>query len=124
VDDIDLASLQNDLALVDLLSRPTRGTGEYPVLEQLLLKKQNIKLKMYQERRHPMPHFHVDYGSEIHTASYVIGTGERIEGNLSRKYDRAISARAQANKDPLLATWNAMQSGESEQPFIAALGPL
>lgn len=122
--EIDLASLQHELATIDLLSRPARRTGKFPLLEQLLLKKENIKLKMYQEKGHAMPHFHVDYGREIHSASYAIETGERIEGALATKYDRTISTWAQTNRGPLLAVWNALQSGSSEQPFVAALGPL
>jgi hypothetical protein len=121
---MDLESLQHELAMVDLLSRSARATGEHSLLEQLLLKKESIKLKMYQEKGHAMPHFHVDYGSQSHTASYAIGTGERIEGTLAKKYDRAIRNWTQINKESLLATWKALQSGAPEQPFIATLGSL
>jgi hypothetical protein len=79
---------------------------------------------MYQEKGHAMPHFHVDYGSQSHTASYAIRTGDRIEGTLAKKYDRTIRNWTQINKESLLATWNALQSGAPEQPFIPTLGTL
>lgn len=115
---IDLESLQHDLAFFDFLNRPSSAHG---YLEHLLIKKENIKLKMYQEKGHHLPHFHVDYCKEIHTATYSIETGKRIEGTLSRKYDRTIGEWTQTNKDKLLGVWSALQAGQS---FIIELGPL
>lgn len=94
------------------------------MLEQLLLKKGEIKLKMYQEKGHGKPHFHVDYGQDIHTASYAIETGERIEGSLHRKYDRVVREWTAKNREKLMNVWNALQKGQPEQGFILALGTM
>ncbi len=75
--------------MIDMLSRPTRS-GAYPALEQLLIKRDNIKIKMYQEKGHSRAHFHIDYGRVNHVASYAVDTGERLDGNLDKKYDRAV----------------------------------
>src|SRR5215471_6491759 len=93
VADIDLNALQTALAMVDASSKRPKGSRS-DLLEILLLKLEQIKLKMYQERGHRRPHFHVDYGPSNHSASYGIDTGERIEGHMPRKYDHAISSWA------------------------------
>lgn len=123
MDNVDLASLQRDLAEVDMITRPQRK-GQFGLLEALLLKKDQIKLKMYQERGHGRPHFHVDYGSENHAASYAIDTGERLDGNLHTKYDKAVGSWTEKNRAPLLSIWDALQAGKPEQPFIASLSAL
>lgn len=119
----DLASLQYDLALVDLDTGPKRKPSP-ELLEALLIKKDQIKLKMYQEKGHARPHFHVDYGSQNHTASYAIDTGERLDGKLHCKYDSVIGAWAARNRVPLLDVWRALQAGSPDQPFISSLSPL
>jgi Domain of unknown function (DUF4160) len=119
----DLASLQNDLAMVDMRTRPQRKK-QFGLLEALLIKKDQIKLKMYQEKGHARPHFHVDYGSQNHAASYAIDTGERLDGVLDRKYDKAVGSWAESNRQQLLNVWDAMQAGKPEQSFIASLSAL
>lgn len=121
--ELDIASLQHDFALVDLMSRPSRS-GRPGILEQLILKHEKIKIKMYQEKKHSRAHFHVDYGRNNHVATYVIDTGERIEGNLDRKYDKSVSAWATANQENLMAVWHALQSGAPESQFIQSLSAL
>ncbi|OUL87561.1 DUF4160 domain-containing protein [Paraburkholderia hospita] len=79
---------------------------------------------MYQERGHSRAHLHVDFGPSNHAAVFAVDTGERIEGNLDRKYDKAITAWTIANKKALLAIWNALQSGESETSFSRSLPEL
>jgi hypothetical protein len=109
--------------MVDMLTKPQRG-GPFGLLEALLIKKDQIKLKMYQEKGHARPHFHVDYGSQNHAASYAIDTGERLEGNLNAKYDRAINAWLGVNRAPLLDTWKALQAGEPEKAYVASLSAM
>jgi hypothetical protein len=123
-DVLDIASLQNDFAMIDMINRPERQGARFRFLEALLLKKEQIKLKMYQEKGHGRPHFHVDYGPQNHAASYAIDTGERIEGDLHRKYDRAIGPWVEKNRDTLLRAWGALQSGQPEQEFVMALSAL
>ncbi|WP_227746846.1 DUF4160 domain-containing protein [Paraburkholderia franconis] len=113
---LNLQSLRDALEEVDRISREQSG-----YLYKLLVARQQIKLKMYQERGHSRAHFHVDYGQINHAAVFAVDTGERIEGNLDRKYDRAITAWTIANRKALLAIWSALQSGESETPFIRSL---
>lgn len=83
---------------------PPRKGVPSGILEALLLKREQLKLKMYQENGHARPHFHVDYGTQNHAASYAIDTGERIEGDLHCKYDKAIVSWVGNNRDALLKT--------------------
>jgi len=94
------------------------------MFERLVLKHENIKIKMYQEKQHARAHFHVDYGRNNHVATYAIDTGERIEGTLDRKYDKSVSAWATANRENLMAVWHALQSGSPESPFIQSLSAM
>ena len=84
-----IESLQKDLSLVDLLSKRSSGSGSN---EFLVMKLQDMKLKMYQEKRHSSPHLHIDYGKNKHAASYAIHSGERLAGSLERKYDKKNKA--------------------------------
>jgi hypothetical protein len=111
---LDLASLQDALAKVDWSERPPR---EFRYFHRLLFKKEQIKLKMYQEPGHSRAHFHVDYGRNSHVAVYTVDTGERLEGSL----DKAISTWTIANRKSLLAIWRALQSGEPEFSFVQSL---
>lgn len=72
------------------------------MFERLVLKHENIKIRMYQETQHAKAHFHVDYGRNNHVATYAIDTGERIEGTLDRKYDKSVSTWAKANRENLI----------------------
>lgn len=121
---LDLSSLQNDLAKIDMITMPPRKGVPSGILEALLLKREQLKLKMYQENGHARPHFHVDYGTQNHAASYAIDTGERIEGDLHCKYDKAIVSWVGNNRDALLKTWGALQSGRSQLEFVVALSGL
>ncbi|CAG9273453.1 conserved hypothetical protein [Paraburkholderia unamae] len=120
--DEDLASLRDLMSAVDYASatQPTQAG----VFHKLVMKRQQIKIKMYQEAGHSRPHFHVDYGPYNHVAVYAVDTGERLEGNLNQKYDKAVCAWAIANRPSLLAIWRALQSGEPESPFAKSLSAL
>lgn len=89
--DAVLVSSQDDLAL----------DRTDPILKLTLLQSadaagtvgrlRNMKIKIYPEPGHKMPHIHIDYGREHHVASFSIETGERIiQGTLDRKYDSEI----------------------------------
>lgn len=120
---VDLASLQDALAFVDMLSKKPPNSRS-ALLEVLLKKHEQIKLKMYQEPGHARPHFHVDYGRQNHSASFAVDTGQRIEGTLPSKYDKSIAAWAETNRPHLLAAWNDLQSGSTGATFIQSLGAL
>ena len=115
---VDLQKLQRDLAMVDLMNRKAAPDG---FMELLVLRKLPIKLKMYEERGHALPHLHVDYSRNSHVASYALGTAERIEGNLPRIYDRMVSAWIVSHRDALLAIWAGLQNGSDIKEFVLAL---
>jgi len=119
----NLEALQHDLAFVDMLAKKPQNSRS-DLLEILLLKKEQIKLKMYQEPNHRRAHFHVDYGAKNHSASYAVDTGERLDGTLPAKYDKAISKWTASNRDQLLSVWSDLQSGSDGGQFIATLSAL
>lgn len=112
--------LQRLFAQEDLLneSLPSSGTG---FMKILLAKRKNMKIKIYQEKGHTLPHFHIDYGGQHHTASYAIESGERIEGDLSKKYDRDVSIWLKRNRDKLLEIWKSLQTGVPHEHILAEL---
>ncbi|WP_137936569.1 DUF4160 domain-containing protein [Chitinivorax sp. B] len=115
-----LKQLQRDLAQIDLLTEPRRQTSSrFP--EFLILRLKDIKLKMYQERGHSMPHIHVDYGSQHHVASFSIDPPARIEGSLHRKYDKSVIEWISVNSDALLKIWSKVQSGGDPSLLVAEL---
>lgn len=88
----------------------------------LLVKKLcNIKIKMYQERSHSMPHIHIDYGNERHVASYSIQSHERLVGNLDRKYDVKIKSWIKNNQSELLNLWENTQNGKAVEAIISEI---
>lgn len=112
--------LQRQLATVDLLTRPVRG-GRQNSLELLLLKRGELKVKMYQEPGHALPHVHIDYGRKNHVASYSIDPAERLVGNLDKKYERVIAEWIDARKTVLLELWRTTQAGGDASALIVAL---
>lgn len=120
---IDLESLRHEFAVVDMLTKKPKHLHS-DLLELLLIKHERMKLKMYQEIGHARPHFHVDYGPKSHSASYAIDTGERLEGHLPAKYDRAVADWVRGNRAPLLSAWNDLQAGSTGASFIASLAAM
>ncbi len=116
----EAAELQRQLATVDLLSarsRPSRsGWAEF-----LVLKRGDLKVKMYQEPGHALPHVHVDYGKMNHVASYSIDPIKRLAGNLDRKYEQTVTEWIAARKPQLLDVWRAAQLGQETRELIVAL---
>jgi hypothetical protein len=106
----ELKQLQHRLAFVDLLSeRQTKaGGGTLPLL---LMKLRALKIKMYQEPGHQLPHVHIDYGRRNHVASYSISEPKRLAGTLDAKYDREVVGWIAACRDKLLELWRSLQSG-------------
>lgn len=113
------SSLQNDLARVDLLTRQSRSSGDF--FELLILKRDKLKLKIYQEPSHNLPHIHVDYGKSPHAASYGIDPALRLAGNLSDKYDRSVIAWINDNRPALLVLWDVLQVGADPSALAIAL---
>jgi hypothetical protein len=110
--------LQRQLAMIDLLTRPSQPGGGR---EFLVLKRGALKIKMYLEKGHQQPHVHVDYGSEKHAASYSIDPAKRLAGNLNAKYERSVLGWIEERREPLLELWNVTQRGEDASRLVAAL---
>lgn len=80
-----------------------------------------MKIKIYQEKGHHLPHIHIDYGRQHHVASYSIESGGRVDGNLSKKYDDTVSSWLARNRNQILEIWYTLQAGGAHEPLVAAL---
>ncbi|MFF7859735.1 DUF4160 domain-containing protein [Pseudomonas monteilii] len=109
--------LQRDLAMVDMMSRPASRSG---FTELLLLKMQPLKIRMEPDH-HARAHVHIDYGRALHTASFAVDTGERLVGQLPRKYDKEIAGWIEKNRPTLLQAWDEMKSGKDPRVTLADL---
>lgn len=116
----DIEELQKDFAQVDLRTTPSRSsrTG---YTSFLLLKRGNLKFKMYQESGHSLPHIHIDYGRQNHAASYSIDPPSRLVGDLDRKYDRSVTEWITSRKDNLLKAWVVVQAGGNPEALSIEL---
>lgn len=108
--DADASELQHVLAYADIYIYHEDHPGRYYLLARL----GPIRIRMYKETQHARPHLHIDYGNERHIASYALDTGERLAGNLDRRYDKAISAWIAQSQEQLFKIWSAIQSGKPE----------
>ena len=116
----EVSELQHHLAQVDLLTGTTRQSHK-DVLGILLLKRGNLKFKMYQESGHSLPHIHIDYVRENHVASYTIDPAARLAGNLDRKYDRTVTEWISSHKEKLLNLWVVIQAGSEASNLVIEL---
>lgn len=117
-EELPISVLQKRLAEIDLFTRSRSGSGW---TEFLVIKLDDLKVKMYQETGHQLPHVHIDYGKCHHVASYSIKDGARIEGELARKYDRVVCEWIRDNKDMLLKLWQIAQDGGEIEPVLGEL---
>jgi hypothetical protein len=115
-----LKKLQRSLAEIDLLTTP-RKASSHGFVEFLVLKLENIKIKMYQEKKHALPHVHIDYANRNHVASFSIDPSTRIEGSIDKKYETTIIDWITSNKEMLLKIWVEAQSGGNPDSLIAEL---
>ncbi|WP_252106043.1 MULTISPECIES: DUF4160 domain-containing protein [unclassified Halomonas] len=116
----EFSELQKLFAQRDLLIEPRKLSGS-GFMEILLAKRKDMKIKIYQEKGHRLPHIHIDYGKQRHAASYAIETGERIEGKLSKQYDSDVSSWLDRNRGKVLEIWNALQASTQHEPLLAQL---
>lgn len=89
--------------------------------ELLIFRQKSLKLKMYQEKGHAMPHVHVDFGNETHVASYRIDPPCRLDGELSRRYDREVIMWIEMNRLALLDLWEKLQVGNDVTVLVAEI---
>ena len=117
----EVRELQRQLAQVDLFTNAV-GRRDKDTLELLLLKRGNLKFKMYQETGHKSPHIHIDYGRERrHTASYAIDTAERLVGTLNRKYERTVTEWISSPREKLLQLCEEVQAGGEASGLVVEL---
>ncbi|NFB73599.1 DUF4160 domain-containing protein [Clostridium butyricum] len=105
--------------MVDLLTNGRSTSGKYQ--EFLVKKLKSIKIKMYQEEKHALPHVHVDFGKQHHIASYSIENGERLVGNLDKKYDKVIESFICENRSKLLNIWDNTVRGIDMKYLVAEI---
>jgi hypothetical protein len=111
--------LQSEFSVIDLLTT-ARGRSLGP--ELLVMRSQQLKIKMYKEDGHKRPHVHIDYGGRNnHNASYAIDTGKRLAGNLHRKYDEVVRTWIAKHKGLLLELWDRLQQSNPTEMLIARL---
>jgi len=118
--DKEFDELQRLFAQKDMVTQPRRSARN-GFMEILLAKRKNMKIKIYQEKGHYLPHIHIDYGKHRHVASYAILSGERIEGSLSKKYDSDVSNWLERNREKVIEIWNSLQAGVSHEYLLAEL---
>lgn len=116
----ELEELQSQLAQVDMLTTPTRSHRS-SYISLLLLRRGNLKLKMYQEPGHNLPHIHIDYGRQSHVATYCIDPPARLVGTLDGKYDRSVTEWISSRKEKLLEAWSLLQTGGDPVPLVLEL---
>jgi Domain of unknown function (DUF4160) len=82
---------------------------------------QALKLKMYQEPGHSLPHIHVDLGRQHHIASYSIDPAKLLEGRLNARSDFIVLDWLATNKERLIGFWHSLQDGQPDFSIIAEL---
>lgn len=70
--------LKSSIELIELLSDQDKS-GNGLLLEHLIKKFVNVKIKIYQEH-HKLPHVHIDIGKDNHSASIAIENQEVLAG--------------------------------------------
>lgn len=118
--DEEYSNLQLRFAQIDLFTQP-QSKSRIGMLEVLLIRKQKMKIKIYQEKGHHLPHVHIDYGNNNHVASYVIKTGERLDGNLSKKYDKVVFDWLEDNREKVFKAWSELQAGNPIDHIVTEL---
>ena len=103
-------NLKNSIELIELMSN-NGSSGKGLLLEHLVKKFINVKVKMYQEH-HNKPHVHIDIGRENHSASITIENQRFLAGSIDRKYETTVLSWIEKNKDNLLIIWENMQKGQ------------
>jgi uncharacterized protein DUF4160 len=69
-----------------------------------------ILMYYFDNRKHQLPHIHVQYGGE--EAVMAIPEGELIEGSIRANKLRLVQAWIEIHRDELMADWNLAVNGE------------
>ena len=106
--EMSVADLQQQLAFVDLFDE-----GRASAIKALLYRLGHIKVRMWPERNHHRPHFHIEYKRE-YSASYSVDSLERLAGEMPRRYEKPILIWASANRKLLTSNWQQLNDGTIE----------
>jgi hypothetical protein len=76
-----------------------------------------IIIRMYMEAggHHHTPHFHAYYQESV--AVYGVDPIELISGQLPKRQQRLVEARAELHQEALRADWQRLQAGQLPQPI-------
>ena len=110
-----LSHLQDEMALIDMLRRPSRSDA----LELMLKKHEHLVLKMDGNLNHARAHLHIDYHREKHFASYAIDNGELLAGRDN--YSRAVKPWIRDHKDALMRVWIGIRGSGADLVTVAEL---
>lgn len=102
--------LKNSIELIEFL-QGQRNTGKGLILEHLVKKFVNVKVKMYQEH-HNLPHVHIDIGNQNHCASITIENPRILSGSLDKKYQKVVLKWIEKNEANLMIIWDNIQDGQ------------
>lgn|GEM_PF-398627 len=102
--------LKSFIELIELLSDQDKS-GEGLLLEHLIKKFVNVKVKMYKEH-HNRPHVHIDIGNDNHSASITIENQAVLVGSIEKKYEKVVLNWIEKNKANLLIVWSNIQQGQ------------
>jgi len=69
-----------------------------------------VYMYFYDNKRHNMPHFHVEYAE--HTAVVSIDDGVILEGALPGNKMKLVAAWAEIHREDLLADWKLAVHGQ------------
>jgi hypothetical protein len=105
----ELVELQASLYMQDFFVKPRARGVHYLLLSQM----KKIRLRMDSNKQYRRPHLHIDYGRQHRTATYAIDTGERLAGELDRKYDGRVANWIENYRVTLLRSWNRLQTGQN-----------
>lgn len=106
-------NLKDSIELIELLNDPNKSnSGSGLLLENLIQKFVNVKVKMYKEH-HNQPHIHLDIGRQNHIVSISIENQEILARTVERKYEKTVKDWIEKNKQNLLIIWNQIQDGQT-----------
>lgn len=107
---IELKKLQKAFARIDNAQKRLAAKKKNRALK-LVQRLNHIKLHIYKETNHQLPHFHIIFKKQ-YSASYEITTCEQITGHMPKKYENKMLQWAENNKNELMKVWNAIQRCE------------
>jgi hypothetical protein len=107
------AQLQQSLASIPEPRHVPHGRERF--FGYLIKRIHALKVKMYQEPGHSLPHIHIDHArGDNHSASYSIDPPKRLEGYLDARSDYIVLNWLATNKDALLTAWQSLQDGSHD----------